>query len=150
MLSDDLVEQNQAVVRRAISTAYYAVFHRLCELCADALVGKGRSPFAYPLIYRALDHGPAKKVANHAKLLDKDLFWTLNQFQELQDARLWADYDPSPGRKTEKGRRFPQEKARELVEFARSAISALNALSAEQQVRLAALLIGKLRVKQAD
>ncbi len=32
----------QADLRRAISTAYYAVFHALCRMCADSLTGKGK------------------------------------------------------------------------------------------------------------
>jgi len=147
LLDDDVEAHNQATRRRAVSTAYYAVFHRLCELCADALVGKGKSPDAYVAIYRSLDHGPVRNVLNQVKGLDKELSWTINQFQELQDGRYWADYDPSPGREAYGGRRFPPEKAKELVDFARYAISTLSALGEEKQLSLAVQLIGKPRGK---
>ncbi len=42
LLADGLGSAKQADIRRAISTAYYAIFDRLCELCADALVGKSK------------------------------------------------------------------------------------------------------------
>jgi uncharacterized protein (UPF0332 family) len=146
LLDDEIGKRDQAVMRRAISTAYYAVFHRLCELCADAL-GKSESPRAYVAIYRLLDHGPVKNTLSQMKDLEKDLSWTVSQFQELQDARHWADYDPAPGRATDEGRSFPLEKARELVEFARHAVATLDALDPEKQLSLALQLVGKSRRK---
>ncbi len=34
--------QGWTIHRRAVSTAYYAVFHALARLCAGEFVGKGR------------------------------------------------------------------------------------------------------------
>lgn len=147
MLIDDVGAHNQAIIRRAVSTAYYALFHRLCELCADALVGKDKSHDVYVTIYRLLDHGPVKNLLNQTKEFEKEVFGTIDKFRELQDARIWADYDPSPGRDVDEGHPFPTEKAKELVDFAQSAISTLNALGDDKRLSFAAQLIGKARGK---
>ena len=49
---------SQADLKRAISTAYYAVFHVLAKQCADAFAGSGpgRSDKAWNQVYRALEH----------------------------------------------------------------------------------------------
>ena len=90
MLTDGVRDGNQAKIRRAVSTAYYALFHRLCEMCADALIGRGKSPDAYVAIYRLLDDGPARKALVEGKGSDKDLSRVADAFLELQDGRHWA------------------------------------------------------------
>jgi hypothetical protein len=79
-LSDDLIvtarrlaranpnRPRQADLRRAVSTAYYAVFHALARQCADRFVGTGhnRSRPAWQQVYRALDHGFAKNACFQA------------------------------------------------------------------------------------
>ena len=53
----------QAELRRAVSAAYYALFHALARCCADTLVGAtpaSRSQTAWTQTYRALEHGYAK------------------------------------------------------------------------------------------
>ncbi len=73
-LAEDLQSQDvrSAVFRRrAVSTAYYAVFHALARLCADELIGKnGRSSRDYERVYRALDHGPLKSAFERSPLKD--------------------------------------------------------------------------------
>ena len=54
----------QADLRRAISTAYYALFHTLAGNCANLLVGgraSTRTRQAWRQLYRALDHGQVKR-----------------------------------------------------------------------------------------
>ncbi|MFE1600849.1 hypothetical protein [Methylobacterium sp. ID0610] len=48
-----------AALRRAVSTAYDAVLHALCCVCADALVGWSRRD-TMGAIDRSRDHGPSK------------------------------------------------------------------------------------------
>ena len=50
---------SQANLRRAVSTAYYAMFHCLAGTAADLLIGGSRSE-AWHQVYRALEHGSAK------------------------------------------------------------------------------------------
>ena len=52
----------QASLRRAISTAYYAVFHSLARIAADLIVGTDRNE-AWHQAHRALEHGSAKTLA---------------------------------------------------------------------------------------
>ncbi len=51
----------QANLRRAVSTAYYAVFHSLAQTAADMLIGRKRTS-DWHQVYRALEHGNAKNA----------------------------------------------------------------------------------------
>ena len=54
----------QAMLKRAISTAYYAMFHALCHSNANALIGVSPGPpypMAWTRAYRALDHNFARE-----------------------------------------------------------------------------------------
>ena len=54
-------------LRRAVSTAYYALFHGLAECCANELVGRNmRGQAAWVRTYRALNHGRAQAGARLA------------------------------------------------------------------------------------
>ncbi len=88
----------QADLRRAISTAYYAVFHALCRMCADSLTGKGKkSRNAWRQVYRAVEHGCTKNrcqnnIINKKFPLEVRTFCAI--FIQLQEKRHEADYDP--------------------------------------------------------
>ena len=65
-LADGLARQKgrpslrQAAFRRAVSTAYYALFHALCTICCDGLIRWSRTDLV-DRTYRALDHGTARR-----------------------------------------------------------------------------------------
>ena len=85
---------SQANLRRAVSTAYYALFHCLAACAANSLVGRARDA-AWHQTYRALDHGKARvacedKPALAAFPLDVRRF--ADVFAALQKARQRADY----------------------------------------------------------
>ena len=90
----------QTNLRRAISTAYYAMFHALAGCCADLFIGgpgSVRSRGAWHQAYRALDHGFAKNACqNQAKiaLFPQAIQDFANGFVSLQAKRHLADYDP--------------------------------------------------------
>lgn len=88
----------QADLRRAVSTAYYALFHALAKECADRFVGTSsrRSPDAWTQAYRAVDHGPAKNACGEAGNLGfhVNIIRFANAFTSLQEERHRADYDP--------------------------------------------------------
>lgn len=101
----DLVGANkgkprQAHLRRAISTAYYAVFHSLAQACADTLIGgmgADRNQPAWRQVYRSLDHGPAKTACQNRLALQsfpKEIRDFSGIFLDLQGKRHAADYDP--------------------------------------------------------
>jgi uncharacterized protein (UPF0332 family) len=97
----------QASVRRAVSAAYYALFHQLCEEVTRVV--KPRSLAA--LVRRIPQHGEMKALCTNylnqrpgysAKAPSADLIVVLKAFTELQDAQHKADYDLSvPWRRTE-------------------------------------------------
>lgn len=93
----------QSDLRRAVSTAYYALFHLLVEEGGARWLGG--SPAAETGLQRAFDHGPMKQVS----IRFKETIWTnwrgaaqpvppaLRQvataFVDLQEDRHLADYD---------------------------------------------------------
>lgn len=87
--------------RRAISTAYYALFHCLAESSANLLAGEdpaNRNNRAWLQTYRALNHGAVKNRRNRREF--KTEFPQETQdfakvFVEIRDKRNRADYDPT-------------------------------------------------------
>ena len=90
----------QAELRRAVSTAYYALFHTLARCGADLVAGstkQHRSQRAWQQAYRALDHGETRKRCTQKVRLagfppEIQVFAAV--FVRLQKLRHWADYDP--------------------------------------------------------
>ena len=72
-LAEELAEKSGkslTLKRRAVSTAYYAMFHTLAELCADELLGAGSDTRSeeYIRVYRSLEHGTLKTAFKTAPL----------------------------------------------------------------------------------
>ena len=67
-LSSDDTPERQDDLRRAVSTAYYAMFHALANSNANALVGAptNNDAMAWNRAYRALEHGDARRRFRHA------------------------------------------------------------------------------------
>jgi hypothetical protein len=100
LLHKDGTNPTQAGLRRAVSTAYYALFHLLIdEAVSNWAVARHRSKLA-----RTFDHGAMKKVCeDQIKKSRSDgipaplalLADVAQTFVELQSARHTADYDNS-------------------------------------------------------
>ena len=92
------VEPTPAAIRRAISTAYYAMFHALTASNADALIGPVHDQLAadaWIRIYRGLDHGYAKSQLQRNRTgLSADARIFADLFCDLQNERHNADYNP--------------------------------------------------------
>jgi uncharacterized protein (UPF0332 family) len=119
--SETLLEQkprSDAFRRRAVSTAYYAVFHALAEACADCLLpSTDRRSAAYERVYRALDHGPLKSVFDVAPLNESASLRAIGVLVvRLQSERHRADYMPP------RGDVFPVSKTKDLIDQARQAV----------------------------
>lgn len=88
----------QADLKRAISTAYYALFHALAKDAADMLVGVGsnRPDKAWTHIYRSLEHGAAKSACEAVRNLGfpQSIVTCADAFVTLQQKRHDADYNP--------------------------------------------------------
>jgi uncharacterized protein (UPF0332 family) len=111
----------QAELKRAVSTAYYALFHALAENAADLLVGVGqtRTSAAWAQVYRALDHGFARNACREVRHLPPSIIDCADEFIELQEVRHKADYDP--------GARFTRTEALDWVSRSEVAIGKLRA-----------------------
>jgi len=104
----------QANLRRAISSAYYAVFHQLIEDTV-ALLLPARLAELRVQVGRKFVHSTMKKVAQAAaKLQNRNLATVGSAFIVLQEARHQADYDFS--------RSFTKSEATEYIERAREAM----------------------------
>lgn len=87
-------------LRRAISTAYYALFHSLAASCADILIGtnpNSRQHVLWEQTYRTLDHGRAKErcAGRMVGIFPQDIQSFAAQFVDMQSQRHDADYKPS-------------------------------------------------------
>jgi hypothetical protein len=108
----------EAAIRRSISTAYYALFHRLIEAATAHLVP---DPAHRPLVGRSFDHGPMKRVCQAViaksvppptaavlgAVVPEELKDVARTFADLQDRRHDADYNL--------GRPFTRADARNLI-----------------------------------
>ena len=97
---DDKGRPRQSNLKRASSTAYFAMFHALCLNCADSLVGAtraSRSQQAWQQAYRSIRHGYAKEQCERDKISEFPFGIRVfaNKFVVLQDKRHQADYNPS-------------------------------------------------------
>ena len=90
---------SEADLRRAISTAYYAVFHTLAASNAELIAGQPQSSisaYAWERVYRRLDHGRARNnLSAVLNLLSPTGENFARTFIELQDLRQEADYNPN-------------------------------------------------------
>ena len=87
-------QSTQADLRRAVSTAYYALFHCLAAAAADLLTGSDRSS-EWHQVYRALEHGKAKRACRQQGALQAfpmEIRRFAEMFVDLQEARHEADY----------------------------------------------------------
>lgn len=143
----------QASLRRAVSTAYYALFHLLVDEATNRLItGPNRTALRCAL-GRAFLHGDMKEASQgfansnpSAKIrpalgtlkLQKELVSVAAAFVELQQARHEADYDTA--------RRFTRKETLDLVDQAEKAFAAWQTV--RQSVQADTFLIALLAQKQ--
>ena len=131
-------------LRRAVSSAYYALFHALALLSADSLVGWRQPSAVFTPIYRSLDHArtrsalEARRKGSRDPLVDRIAV----AFASLQDARYHADYDPESFP-------FSRSSTLELIDSAERAVLAIGSMSADQKLALAVGLTAKSRKTNA-
>jgi hypothetical protein len=143
LAGSDAGRPRQASLQRAISTAYYALFHGLCDACVAALIGWQHRPWSWSVVaptYRALDHGTAKKCFRGLRSrpdTPDELRGVADASVDLQEARLRADYDPEV--------RFAREDALQFVDQAATAIALLRAMPAQARLELVVQLVFRPR-----
>lgn len=131
------LHREQAALRRAVSTAYYALFHALCTDCADGLVGWSQTALV-ATVYRNLDHAPARRklLGPEAAAISPDLRKIGAHFATLQDRRHLADYAPPS-----KDAMLKRQDVLVTIGEARAAIALLADLDPRARQKLALLLL---------
>jgi hypothetical protein len=85
-------------LRRAISAAYYAIFHTVLSAAADAVLpADKRATEEYKRIYRSIDHSRLRELCN--EIQKSNIFGSaIRDFAaivlDLREKRHSADYDP--------------------------------------------------------
>lgn len=135
----------QADLRRAISAAYYAVFHFCSTAAADMILGAGaRSSPKYTLVYRSIDHSRFRalpKQLNGSPIAPANGFGKIGDFAglaaNLNEERSLADYDPS--------KTYGAATVKIIISGARQAIDWFRSCTQEQQEACLMLLLFKPR-----
>jgi len=158
LLALDPRRPRQVNLQRAISNAYYALFHHLIEQAVPASLGQDRSPEARQIarsMSRWYGHGQMKDTANWFRRAGKvppriiallgrsslsprgivpvELERVATAFANLQEARHIADYDV--------GARFTRSQAQEYVRVARNALADWEVVATTGVGRLFLLLL---------
>jgi len=139
----------QVDLRRAISSAYYAVFHSVATALADQFIGVAkRAVSQYGLVYRSLDHRtlanlcddlkkpiPPARLAKHVPPggFSANLKSMFAAVKDLQEKRHSADYDPMI--------KFHAADAQLAIESARSAIVRFQQATEAERIAFLALLV---------
>ncbi len=128
----------QVMLRRAVSTAYYAMFHALCQSNADTLVGQSPPDPHSDLwleTYRALQHRTAKnRLASYIQLAQDPVLRDFGQlFGTMQQQRISADYNPHA--------RFARSEVVTSIERTEAAIHAFYNTPTPTRRRLAIYLL---------
>lgn len=164
-LAGDLLEQarhlarcesrrpKQASLRRAVSAAYYSLFHLLvAEASHDVVAGDSNLVPLRPLVGRVYDHGEMKRVcavfssggtlpasvtAYIRTPFSADLRFVADTFPRLQQWRHGADYDT--------GTHLTRDEALDRIELTERAFAAWNRIrtTGEARVFLLSLLFWK-------
>jgi uncharacterized protein (UPF0332 family) len=141
--------RRQADLKRAISTAYYALFHSVLRAVADEFVGaRQRRSARYALVYRSIDHRTLRELAAEARKqqasnryepyvpkggFEPGLVEFSQAVRDLRDKRHAADYDPAA--------RFKPSDAERAITTARDAMRLLREASEEQRKMYLSLLL---------
>jgi uncharacterized protein (UPF0332 family) len=135
----------QASLRRAVSTAYYALFHLAADGTAARLIPAGGTAAATTrrALRRLFNHGEMKEACDDFRnrtptkklkrtlgtmTVPKDIRDFAAAFVQLQQARHEADYDA--------GRHFSRQEVLDLVEVAQDAMNAWDRAWRSEEARL--------------
>ena len=140
---------SDAHLRRAVSTAYYAVFHNVLRAAAKRFMGADQEATAgYAILYRGFDHRRMKEIcealqpstikakyAYHLRrtAVSQDMRDFAGAFPALQDARHHADYDPAAV--------FLPSDVSSLIDAAEVAMDAFDRTAPDEQADVLALML---------
>ena len=138
-LSSGDTPERQDDLRRAVSTAYYAMFHTLANSNANALIGAPENDddnAAWNRTYPALEHGAARSRFQHTGHMDpfpRVVKEFADTFNELQRERQSADYNPD--------HIFTLSGALQIIDHARQAIFTFAGVSPKIRRNLATYVL---------
>ena len=128
-------------LRRAISNAYYAMFHALAESNATALVGSpsdAATAAAWTRTYRGLDHTTARReIQRNRQGFSVQGRHFANEFSVIQQLRHAADYDPTV--------RFTAQEVTAYLERAETAILRYTQAAPSERVHIATITLVRPR-----
>jgi hypothetical protein len=140
----------QAELRRAVSAAYYGLFHFTLTAAADMVVGAAdRATARYALVYRSDDHGRLRSLCQQLSGTNPQVsllpspgdFGRVADFARiavtLHEHRTLADYDPS--------RDFTLREVEIDISDAREAVKWFQQATREQQETFLTLLLFRSR-----
>ena len=124
-------------IRRAVSNAYYAMFHALAESNASVLIGSpnnGVTIAAWSRVYRGLDHATARReLQRHRQDFPVQARRFARTFSDMQQLRHSADYDPTAG--------FNVQEAIAYLDLAEAAILDYTQTAPSERVYVAAVTL---------
>lgn len=126
----------KAMRRRAISSAYYAVFQGVCFVVADVSIGWSSDAALLDPIFRTPDHRQVRDKLSKSKAVNLKRLGII--LAQLQDLRHEADYSPPSYSPT-----HPEAFA--IVQQARDAVRLIEDLDAEERRVLTVTLLAKPR-----
>jgi uncharacterized protein (UPF0332 family) len=140
---------NDAELRRAVSTAYYALFHNVVAAAAERFMGPGyQNSAGYGIIYRGFEHREIKNICEALEAstlkekykkalkrtsLSKEIKYFARMFPFIQEQRHGADYDPHV-------RLFASDVVT-LVNATEAAMGAFDRAAADEKADILALMM---------
>ena len=127
----------QAMLKRAVSNPYYAMFHALCSSNANTIVGTSPGPTytqEWSRTYRALEHRFASDRMNRHRTGRPPAVQNFaTVFTILQEHRHRADYDPEAA--------YLRREVTSLIDRAETAVQAFFAASPADRRALATIVL---------
>jgi uncharacterized protein (UPF0332 family) len=139
----------QADIRRAISAAYYGIFHATITKAVDQFVGAtNRDKGHYSLVYRSVSHSRLRELCNEVQKptlsnkyrpyvppagLGPHIVAVAEAIVELQEKRHSADYDVAI--------RMNRSDAALAISTARAALERFGKASQQEQLAFLSLLL---------
>ena len=138
----------QEELKRAVSTAYYALFLHLCDSTANLMVGtlrpeQGRRA-AWQRMYRVLQHGATRnKCENRRELQDfsAGIREFANRLVKAQDFRHDADYDPFS--------KYTRQQVLDIISEAYRVVSVFDAAPRQERLHFIAYLLASDRNRRS-
>ena len=127
----------QADLKRAVSTAYYALFQAIAKDAADMIagVGQNRPEKAWVQTYRSLQHSAARLACGSVRDrgFPQPLITTADTFVKLQVLRHSSDYDPEY--------RVTRLEVLQVIDLAENAIRFIKSCPRRDRLAFAVLLL---------